>query len=338
MVERVLGMFKQKGQGREFNSRQGLIFLKMIAGISQHLKSLINSFREDDSLLFNERIIKIDKNNFFPISSVRESRTIAFVDGGQAEILSAGNFCLSFIRVGALIFQDNKKLNELKQEFYLLTTAKYQNGDIFYQSKIFGNKIIDEQDLQISSFDATIKNGLDRAAITQVSTIARRFAELALAGKAEADFVVLDGILEPRYRNEEKYLGRISNLCSLAKTSSLFTVSGNSPAVLLSKIAPTGCWGYFAAGESYFVKLHDQSRHIFRFMGDKKALPLLLENSIDALFLGYPYGLIAVDRLARVSNEEKQALRLKFLLSAENKEIAQYLSTTNAHEILDNLG
>jgi hypothetical protein len=63
-----------------------------------------------------------------------------------------------------------------------------------------------------------------------------------------------------------------------------------------------------------------------------------MHNSSDALFLGYPYGLIAVDKLARVSNEEKRSMTMNILLRAENKDILEYLSTTNAHDILDRLG
>lgn len=77
---------------------------------------------------------------------------------------------------------------------------------------------------------------------------------------------------------------------------------------------------------------------MFRFTGNKNFLPPLVENSGDALFLGYPYGLIAVDKFARISNEEKKNLRMNILLKAENKEIAEYLSTTDAHGILDNMG
>ena len=63
-----------------------------------------------------------------------------------------------------------------------------------------------------------------------------------------------------------------------------------------------------------------------------------MENSQDALFLGYPYGLIVADKFARVSHEEKKSLKMNFLLKADNREIAEYLSTTDAHDILDNLG
>ncbi|MBU0470676.1 MAG: hypothetical protein KKA62_00550 [Nanoarchaeota archaeon] len=314
----------------------------MIDEISLHLRRVLNNFNSEDSLIYNNRIITISKNNFSPLPSIYSpewnNKSVAFIDGGQAEIISAGNFCLSFIRVGALIFQGNKKIKDHKQEFYLLTTGKYYNQDLFYESKIFGDKMIEEADLLISSTDSSIKSGLERAPVSKVANMARRFAELSLAEEIDADFVVLDGILEPTFKNEEKYLLGSDKICSIAKSSSLFTVSGNSPVVLLNKLGPQDCWSYLIDNDSHFVKLNERGKHVFRFMGDKAVLPFLKENSQDALFLGYPYGLIAVDRFVRVSNEEKNSLRIKFLLREENKEITEYLNTSNAHDLLDNLG
>jgi len=314
----------------------------MLSIISQHLKERIRQFPTSDKIIFNNRLIEINKAYFSPIAPSTVAKSIAFIDGGQAEILSAGNFCLSLIRIGALVYLNNKKVKEHQHQFFLLTTTKYENNDLLYEAKIFavkGEKLIDESDLIISSTDATIKTSQERASITQVTNIARRFAELALAAKVSADIVLLDGTLEPSFRKEEKYLARLPiNACSLAKSSSLFTASGNSPVVLLNRLSPAECWSYFVEDESYFVKLHEKSKHVFRFTGNKDFLPFLAENSTDALFLGYPYGLIAVDRFARVSNEEKKSLRMNLLLKADNKEIAKYLSATNAHDILDNLG
>ena len=106
---------------------------------------------------------------------------------------------------------------------------------------------------------------------------------------------------------------------------------------MLNKLQP-GKWSYFVDGKTYFVKLHEKSKHVFRYEGKKEYLSFLVENCNDALFLGYPYGLIFVDRMARVSNSEKNSLKMKFLLNKENKEVVDYLTTSNAHEILDNLG
>ncbi len=304
----------------------------MINEISQHLNQIITEFPEEDSIIFNNTNYKINKDNFHKLSE--QTHPITFIDGGQAEIISSANFCLSFIRVAAVKFPNKETI---KKEFFLLTTAKYINNDIYYYSKIFGDKLIDENDLLISSNDKTIKTGNERAPITKITNMARRFAELSLA--KEAEFALLDGTLEKKFLNEDKYLMNLpEKTAALAKSSSLFTTSGNSPIVLLNKLSPEGCWCYKLNENTSFVKLNDKAGHVFRFEGDKELQNCLINNSSDALFLGYPYGLILADKLARVSNEEKNSLRMKFLLNSKNKEIVSYLRTSNAHEILDNLG
>lgn len=312
----------------------------MINEISYQIKSMLNNFSETDTIIFNNQQYPIDKNNFIRISE-SENKTIAFIDGGQAEIISTGTFCLSFIRVFGIVFDGPKKLTDYKNEFYLFTKAVWKNNDLVYESKIFPltDSLISVEDLEISSNDNSIKIGSERAPISKVTNMARRFAELSLAATVSADYIVIDGTLEATFKNEEKYLTILSdNVCGLAKSSSLFTTSGNSPIVLLNKLGPQGCWQYLLNQKTKFVKLHPFAKHVFRFEGNSVILSSLISNCSDALFLGYPYGLILVDKLARVSNQEKKSLMARFLLKKENKEIIDYLHSSDAHGILDSLG
>ena len=313
----------------------------MLNQISQYIKQTIHDFPDQDSLILNNHLHQINQTNFHSISAQAEGKSITFIDGGQAEILSTGNFCLSFIRVAAITFKDNKKVKYFKNEFYLFTKASYRENEIYYESKLFTkeNPLINETDLFISSNDTTIKNGTERAPISKSSSMARRFAELALAGMIDSDFIILDGTLEKTFSQEEKYLNKLSpKVSALAKTSSLFTGSGNSPTILLNKIGPGGAWRYDLNPQTCFVKLHPTSKHVFRFEGNKEILPYLISNSADALFLGYPYGLILADKLARVTNQEKTALTARFLLNKQNNELMGYLATNDAHQILDRIG
>jgi len=311
----------------------------MLSQISQHLRQKLKLFFLTDNLILNNKVIPVSSENFQELKPSAE-KTIAFVDGGQAEILSGGNLCLSFIRVFAQVMQGAKKLESFKEEFYLLTTAVYRQGEIWYESKIFGSDLIAEEDLIISSQDAAIKSGQERGPISKVTNMARRLAELKLASCIKADYILLDGTLESTFQSEEKYLQNLGkNVGALAKTCSLFTTCGNSPVVLLQKLSPTqNSWSYFVEENNYFVKLNSKAKHVFRFQGNKEILSVLLPHSSDPLFLGYPYGLILADKMARVSNAEKNALKMSLLLREENRELVGYLNTLNAHEILDNLG
>ncbi len=312
----------------------------MLSEVSAHIKKTLQSFNTDDALILNNKIIPIDKHNFTPLQTL-ENKKITFIDGGQAEIISSGNFCLSFIRVAAITLQNNKKIAHQHNEFYLFTKAVWKNNDLIYESTIFPlqESLFNQDVLTISSNDSSIKTGAERAPISKITNMARRFAELSIAKKIQdTDFILLDGTLEPTFKGEEQFLFSLPTTTSaLAKSSSLFTTSGNSPVVLLNKIGPQGTWHYDIDNTS-FVKLHPSAKHVFRFEGNKGLLPYLIPNASDALFIGYPYGLILVDKLARVSNQEKQSLMMQFLLRAENKEIADYLTTSNAHSILDRLG
>jgi len=311
----------------------------MFQQISQEIQQLINHFPEQDSILFNNQPLPINQTNFqaiTPASETKSTKSLTFIDGGQAEILSAANFCLSFIRIFAITFNNNKKTSFTKKEFYLFTKAVYQTNELYYQSKIFGDQILDKQDLFIYSHDQTIRTGTERAPISKIANLARRFAELSLAKTLTSDFIILDGTLTPTFPNEEKYLRQQNNISALAKSSQLFTTSGNNPHILLNKIAPHPLWHYKLTPHTSFVKLHERAQHIFRFEGNPEVLPYLIPNSQDPLFLGYPYGLILADKFARISNEEKNSLKIKFLI--KNPEIANYLNTTNAHDILDSLG
>ncbi len=333
----------------------------MFQHISSAIKQHLTSFPHNDQIIFNHKTVNIHPERFQLISSsARPPPIIAFLDGGQAEILNGGNFCLSFIRLAATLFQgifqgkEKKGLVKkglVKNEFYLFTKAVWKNNDLFYESLIFPlpkapgqkEKLIEENDVAISSSDSTLRIGHERAPLARVASLARRFAELALARQVTAtraaNFVILDGTLEATFTGEEKFLQQLPlTVAALAKTSSLFTTSGNNPIVLLGKLAPPACWSYLVEHHTYFVRLHPQARHVFRFEGNQEVLPFLVEQSQDAVFLGYPYGLILADQLARVSKAERNSLQMNFLLRKENKEIVEYLQATNAHEILDRLG
>jgi len=318
----------------------------LLQTIAREIKASLQSSSADDALLFDGKQFPVRWEQFISLEQPDSQKAIAFVDGGQAEILSAGNFCLSFLRIAAVVFAGQKKKRPLLSEFYLFTKSIFHENEIWYQSKLFpldASPLLTSEQLLVSSRDALLATGKERASITVVSSLARRFAELALVRKAVADtdIVVLDGTLEATYPREEALLQQLSPaVCALAKTSALFTKNGHNPTLLLDKLGPSGCWQYAVAESEQmgFVKLHEKSKHVFRYEGKQEHLPFLLEQSRDAVFLGYPYGLILADKLARVSNQEKQRLRMQLLLRKENRELLDAMQATNAHEILDALG
>ena len=135
-------------------------------------------------------------------------------------------------------------------------------------------------------------------------------------------------------------------VCGLSKTTNLLTKNGNSVNALLNSLG-NGVWYYkLLEGDFdiYFVKLNEKAKYCFRFDISNKVeydinevLSLLVEQSKDPIFLGYPYGLIDADKFARVSNNEKQYLRTMFMTKFGSKwsQIEKYETSLDAHDVLD---
>lgn len=338
------------------------------------IKKILESI--DEKSLFTEmypkfsgegyRAYKIDVKNFYEIKKLDSGKRIAFIDGGNAEIIGSANFSLSLIRVCYVIYQNNKKITAKKFDIFVFIKAVSENNEICYKAYFFstGNSInIDE--MTFSSFDPTLMNGINRMEIGSAANAIRRFVELKMAksvsdGKS-ADVIVLDGNFQSTMTNENKYLDGLYESCSennviltaISKTNSLFTDNGNLLSAVLMSISKLPVWFYYPIAEinnhnhkaeMFFAKFHSKSRYVFRFeifniqkMMAEQVISEIAPNCCDPIFVGYPYGLIEADRIARVSNEEKEMLKTTILVKLRNKNIEKYLNAVNAHEILDRI-
>ena len=304
----------------------------VISDILKELEEGVLSRKED-----------IDLDNFKRINAQDYGKSIAFVDGGNAELLKAPNFSLQFIRICCIIFKNNKKLNIVKNEFFVLISA-FEDEGIKYKAKIFPFRgdFPDEKDLKFNILDETVMQGKEKANISIVGNIARRFAELKLASEIDADIAVIDGNLKPVYTNEDKYIKRLNNnACAIAKTSDIITNKGNCPVAQLNSVGIDYSW-YYETKERIYIKLNKASGYVFSLQINNKdnigkIINQIAYNSNDAVFPGYPYGLILADKFARISNNEKQNLVLLFRTIADWDKIKHYVNTTNAHDILDSV-
>ena len=307
---------------------------------------------------------KISANNFHEIKQFDKNKKITFVDGGNAEIIGSANFSLNIIRVSYATYCDNKKTSAKKFDIVALVEAVNQNSEIHYKTSFFKLKnSVELDEIYFSSLDRTLMSGVNRAEISSVANAIRRFAELKIAKLAAderaADIIVIDGNLQSTLSGENKCLEELYNSCSensvilsaLSKTTSLFTEDGNLLSAALSGLANYNVWFYYPIAdinnsnhkaEMFFVKFHDESKHIFRFevfnaqkLKAEETINALASNCTDPIFIGYPYGLVEADRMARISNREKGSLKTFFLVKLKNKNIENYLSAVNAHEILD---
>lgn len=309
----------------------------MFNTIYTHLQNYLEQFTKEDELLLNNHSSRFDTTNFTPLTPKNE--TITFIDGGEAQIINAGSFCISIIRTAAITFEGTTKVSQKIQEFYLFTSAKTIEGKVWYTSTIFSEKtpLININDLHVSSHDPLLTGSAQRAPIEKMTNMARRFAELSVAASIKKGIVVLDGTKDNTYPNEEKYLQNLSdNVCALAKTSTLFTKQGNNITMFLQEHGPQNSWIY-STPQMNFIKLHPKAKHVFRFEGKQEHATAILPLSSDPIFLGYPYGLILADKLARVSNNETASLRNRLSLNKDYQELITHTNATNAHSILDNI-
>ena len=308
---------------------------------------------------------KIDIKNFHEINKSDSNKIIAFVDGGNAEIIGSANFSLNLIRVAYALYKNNIKIGMEKFDILAFIQAVNEDNEICYKSTFFTTNNLKLEEMSFNSFDHTLMLGINRAEIGSIANAIRRFAELNLARLIAddkiADIIVLDGNLQSTLTNENEHLKGLYESCwnnnvllaALSKTSSLFTDNGNLLSFVLNIISNLNSWFYHPIAEirnsshkaeMFFVKFHGKSKHIFRFeilnrqkLIAEEIINILASNCVDPIFIGYPYGLIEADRVARVSNQEKESLKTMFLVKLRNKNMEKYLSSVNAHEILDKI-
>jgi hypothetical protein len=269
----------------------------------------------------NYRTHPFSVESFKPICLVKSDRKLAFVDGGNSELLSAPNFSIQLNRVYFNIFEGRSRIqsSNIPQaiEFFSATFAVFKNNQIFFDTSIFPvsdkfDKFVpDESDLSFSSMDRRLMVGSSRADISRVASIARRFAEWKFSRYVieneleKGDVLVMDGTLRTAFVNESDYAKeayRASKKKSivysgLSKTSKLFTTTGLSLLGAIRKLSEDSrvgpLWYYYPIAESlspeheaaiYIAKLHKQSKRAFRYEIYAKQVEELNDDDINEIF------------------------------------------------------
>ncbi len=303
------------------------------------------------------KTFELKKENFRKIENSEKSALI-FIDGGSQEIFKAPNVSLYFNRIYYCVYDEKKRKNSKKYEFYSLIHTEEKGKELFYKVDItFTKNNFDIGKLEFSTLDKSLMYGKNIVDISAIGNTVRKLLEIKLASLIEdRGIIVLDRNLEAKVTYEESFLKELyenakkrkNSVCALSKTSSLLTKKGNSVNALLNSLGPDNEW-YYKIAESkdfdiYFVKLNSKSSYTFRLdiqkENDKnKVFYNLKNNSSDPVFLGYPYGLIEADSNARVSNKEIEFLQMQLIVKfgKDFKKFRRYLQSQDAHSILDNI-
>ena len=211
-------------------------------------------FRDPDVIAF-----PFKKESFLPIKPIKSNRQLAFVDGGNLELLGAPNFSVQLNRIYACLWKDNKRQNGLKVpqiEFFSAIFSTIKDDEIVFETMIvpsapeFSSLLPDLSGTVVRYSEHNIEYGNYRASTSRVASIARNFAEWKFAEKVAEllnpdDVIVLDGTLQTQFQNEGKYFRNLEEttqksgviLTSLSKTSMLFTDSGLSLLGAISQFA-----------------------------------------------------------------------------------------------------
>jgi len=323
----------------------GELFGRILARIAERTKET------GSVILLPNADVPLSDGCFKPLLS-QSAKRIAFVDGGNAEILKAPNFSLQFIRLYATVHEDNKRVSQVKKEFYALIVASGR-GKLAYDIETFGTDFSVQE--SFAADDATLRTGMHLATPSAVADAVRTFAEFSLAQEVcrdlrQGDVLVRDGDLLPTQTHAAQYVNELKRvatargvlLCGLAKTTTILTDAGNSAAAALQRIAPAGMWLYQPPGSTIcFVKLHPKSRHVFRLdilkpEDARIVASALASQATDPVFLGYPYGLIEADQFAQVPGNEAMKLRLQ-VRAHGGTQLNTHLAALNAHDTLNGL-
>ncbi len=285
--------------------------------------------------------VPLHEENFTQIAVKNTAEILTFIDGGNAEILKTPDYSLQFLRFAAVSFKNNKRVFQKIKEGYILVSAQKQivtqqyGFDIFFPQFALDNPLL--------------KNSDTRTKLNTVANMFRSVYEIEFA-KQMHGIIILDHSLMPANHLEERALHELYNInkdiIGLNKTTALLCNNGESIISALQNFEKKGMWCYYPVFSTHehallsFVKLHPLSKHVFRVeipKDNKEHLQefasILASISHDNAFIGYPYGLIVADQLARVSNREKETLQTLFFNHAGK----EFNTALDAHDILNRM-
>jgi hypothetical protein len=341
-----------------------LIMRELIRSIAQEIEYHTRPNSAEFAILPGVKHIAepFSSKNFRPLRRWLFPKSLLFIDGGSSEIIRTSTLSVFFIRVAHVSYNENEKIEQGKKEYFVVCRVE----DNQFMSRVFPLKEGTREQFTFDLDDETLKDGVNIGSISKVGHVIRRFLELKYAthlATQEGSIIVLDGSLQSTYTHELPLLKKLLEtgekndvlITALSKTNTLMTDSGVSVSKALhdiykSQSIPYKTWYYYPLltitddhypAELFMAKLHPRSKFLFKIELSKKnkvhiekVLGAFTLNSYDPVFPGYPYGLIKVDDLARVTNEQSSFVRMRFLkhLDLENLE-----TDLSAHAVLDTI-
>lgn len=275
--------------------------------------------------------IDFKKENFQTLTAHKKGK-VAFIDGGNNEILVTPSLAIHMIRLYYSIFEDGKKVDYKKMDFLILAKVNMDN-------KCYEVEIKSKEDVFEKHYKIEKKNLLgEEIGISGIGGVIRRYGEWLVIEKLckslkHGDLIVRDGALQTSFQKEHEYAKNAINITQkkgvniigVSKTCSLLTTTGfplsAAVHIFAEKCNIEGAWSYHPLikekgkgmyGLPAVVKYHPHSQYVLRtdvLKFSEDHLSLLAGYSSDPSLLGYPYGLIDADINARITDREKVLLK-----------------------------
>lgn len=265
----------------------------------------------------------LNKAYFHEINSAETDRKIAFVDGGNQELLPSPVYSVQLNRVYFSIFKNNKRCSRRSKipqriEFLSYTSSKIKDEEVAFETKIrpikeeYNEFLPDEADLQTTAREEKVKAGT-QAGMERMASMARRFAEWKITEYIieeeldRGDIIVRDGSLQTGHPHEYDYMKNVFQkaidneviFTGLSKTCRLTTDTQTSLIASIQRLAEEAeikydKWCYYPVAWSkdhnlrhnaviMVVKLNKHAHTAFRFEILKKQLDEMNNDNIQKM-------------------------------------------------------
>jgi len=314
---------------------------------------------EEKISVSKEKSVSIKKEKFIELKKINSNKKIAFIDGGNAQIMGCSAFSIQSIKAKAVYYLGKKRIDVKGCEFTCLASF----SDKGFLIKTNPVQKIPNSISNIYQAEEE-KSYVNSQKIANICGYVRRLSEINLAleisGNDSAEIIVLDGSLESFNLEEKKIMEKLESSCiknnilciGLSKSTGIISNANRPISFTLNEKTNLKTWLYLDEEiennniVTGFIKLNDKSDNIFRldlFKSQKekvlKEINDLLEISSDPVFLGYPYGLIDADEEARISETEIEEQLVEFIIKFGEfwPIVEKAMKSTDSHKILDKI-
>lgn len=342
------------------------------------IKQKLIKFNPDSKIQYFNLSNNYIKNSIDKVSNIESeasSKPMYFVDGGLGTIFESNGMFIYSIKISCAKFENNKFTLKEDHNFKLIT---YLDKDSFGKLRIFNKIYTDEKTNllfntdfekfnQQTLFDKEKYNFKDFDHLKTSGSTILRLLELIYIGKISNNngIIIRDGSFEIKHKIEQDIITKYSSnstIVGISKNSNFIDQHGYNLSNRLLEVSKdnesnlllSDFFGYQDFLSEYYdqIKVHLIKLHkhgvFFRIdiltkkdnsLNVKKELNQIRENSKDNALLGYPFGLVFVDQLARVANRDSEYEKINLLYKdPELKEKLENLSYNKQfHAILDNM-